>query len=365
MTYAVLLLSRYTRKGPSSRVRHYDYLPALEQAGFEVTCAPFLDDEYIERLYGGKPTRPQILFRAYWRRLRQIAAVRKFDLIWVEKEVLPWLPAVLECALLRGRPVVIDFDDAWHLRYATHRNQAVRSLMGHKLETVISEANVVTVGNSMLADWAKSSGAARVIEIPVAVDIDRYPVLPLPEGPFVIGWIGTPMNDAYLALIAEPLRHLHATYGARLRLIGGTDHFSIRGVATDNVPWREDTEAMELARCHVGVMPLRDAPWERGKCGYKVVQYMAAARPAVASAFGASTSIIVPGETGFLADSVEEWMGALGMLAADRERTRTLGLAARRRAEAVYSVQCNAPKLIEVLQDAVVSSDLDRPPRGQ
>jgi len=365
MTYSILLLSRYTRKGPSSRVRHFDYVPALEQAGFEVTCAPFLDDEYIERLFGGKPRRPQTFLKAYWRRLRQIAAARRFDLIWVEKEALPWLPAIMECALLQGRPVVVDFDDAWYLRYATHRNPAVRSLLGHKLETVAAKAKVVTAGNSMLADWAKSSGAGRVIEIPVAVNIDRYPVLPLPEGPFVIGWIGTPMNDAYLALISEPLRHLHATYGARLRLIGGTGQFSIRGVAIDNVPWSEDTEALELARCHVGVMPLRDAAWERGKCGYKVIQYMAAARPAVASAVGAGTSIIVPGETGFLANSVEEWIGALGMLAADRERTRMLGLAARRRAEAVYSVQCNAPKLIEILQDAVASSDLDHAPRGR
>jgi glycosyltransferase involved in cell wall biosynthesis len=365
MTYSILLLSRYTRKGPSSRVRHYDYLPALERAGFRVTCAPFLDDEYIERLFGGKRNSPQILIRAYWRRLRQMAAVRRYDLIWVEKEALPWLPAVLECAFLRGRPVVIDFDDAWYLRYATHRNPAVRFLLGRKLETVTAKATVVTVGNSMLADWAKSAQAAQVIEVPVAVDIDRYPVLPLPDGPFTIGWIGTPMNDAYLALIAEPLQRLHAAYGARLRVIGGTARFSLRGVAIDSVPWSEGTEAEELARCHVGVMPLRDGPWERGKCGYKVIQYMAAARPAVADAFGASTSIIVPGETGFLANSTEEWTAALEALAADRERTRKLGLAARQRAEAIYSVQCNAPKLVEILQDAIASCDLDGLRRGQ
>lgn len=364
MTYSILLLSRYTRKGPSSRVRHYDYLPALERAGFQVTCAPFLDDEYIERLFGGKRNAPQVLVRAYWRRLRQISAVRSYDLIWVEKEALPWLPAVLECAFLRGRSVVIDFDDAWYLRYETHRNPAVRFLLRRKLETVVAKAKVVTVGNSMLADWARSSRAAQVIEVPSAVDIDRYPVLPLPDGPFTIGWIGTPMNAAYLALIAEPLRRLHADYGARLRLIGGSGRFSLPGVAIDHIPWREDTEAEELARCHVGVMPLRDGSWERGKCGYKLIQYMAAARPAVASAFGASMSIVVPGETGFLADSAEEWIAALGALAADRDRTRELGLAARRRAETTYSVQSNAPKLIEIFQAAGASGEVDRRARA-
>ena len=100
-------------------------------------------------------------------------------------------------------------------------------------------------------------------------------------------------------------------------------------------------------------MPLLDGPWERGKCGYKLIQYMAAARPAVASPVGASASIVVPGETGFLANSAEEWTTALYRLATDREHARKLGLSGRRRAEAAYSIQVNAPKLVAALRDAV------------
>src|SRR5262249_10574343 len=124
----------------------------------------------------------------------------------------------------------------------------------------------------------------------------------------------------------------------------------------DRVPWSEAEEGRELARCHVGIMPLVDGPWERGKCGYKLIQYMAAARPAVASPVGASTSIVIPGKTGFLASSMEEWIAVLSGLATDRERARTMGLAGRQRAEEMYSLQVRAPKLIEVLQEAVVSS---------
>ena len=185
--------------------------------------------------------------------------------------------------------------------------------------------------------------------------MERYPVLPLPDGPFTIGWIGTPRNEPYLRLIAEPLRHLHAVYGVRVRVIGGGGRFDIPGVGIDHVPWREDTEARELAACHVGVMPLLDGAWERGKCGYKLIQYMAAGRPAVASAVGASNSIVVPGRTGFLARNAQEWVGALEGLAADRERARNIGLAARQRAEAMYSLQVSAAKLVEVLRDAVAS----------
>ena len=303
MTHSVLLLSRYERKGPSSRVRHYNFLPALERADSGVTTAPFLDNEYLERFFGGKRQRPQLLFKAYGRRLRQVLTARRYDLIWIEKEALPWLPAALERAFFGQRPLVIDFDDPWHLRYAGHWNAVTRAVLGRKLESVAAQATVVTAGSPALGSWARASQASRVVEMPPTVDMARYPILPPPEGPFTIGWIGTPTNINYLASIAEPLRHLHAAHGARLRLIGGGQDFSLPGVAIDHIPWREETEAQELARCHVGIMPLIDGPWEQGKCGYKLIQYMAAARPAVASPVGASTSVIVPGKTGFLAST--------------------------------------------------------------
>ena len=186
--------------------------------------------------------------------------------------------------------------------------------------------------------------------------MSHYPRVPLPDGPLTIGWIGTPGNEIYLNLIAEPLRVLCEAYGARLRLIGGSGSFALPGVAIDHVPWREDTEAAELARCHVGVMPLSDGPWERGKCGYKLIQYMAAGRPAVASPVGAAPSIIVPGHTGLLANSTEEWIAALTSLALNRERACHFGMAARQRAEARYSLQVNAPKLIAVFKQALLAN---------
>jgi glycosyltransferase involved in cell wall biosynthesis len=164
------------------------------------------------------------------------------------------------------------------------------------------------------------------------------------------------MTEAYLGLIAEPLRYLHTAFGARVRLIGGSAEFSLAGVAIDRVPWQESTETAELAACHVGVMPLVDGPWERGKCGYKLVQYMAAARPSVASAVGQAMSIVVNGKTGFRASSTEEWISALSRFAADRELVRTMGLAARQRAETAYSVQVTAPRLIELFTETALSA---------
>src|SRR5262249_35545712 len=154
-----------------------------------------------------------------------------------------------------------------------------------------------------LAAWARLSQASHVVEMPPTVDTGRYPGLPPADGPFIIGWIGTPRNDKYIAIIAQALQQLHRACGARLRIIGGSEECLAARGELDRVAWSEDTEALDLARCHVGIMPLVDGPWEQGKCGYKVIQYMAAARPAVVSPVGAVTSILVPGETGFFATS--------------------------------------------------------------
>ena len=353
MTYSVLLLTRYERKGPSSRVRHYNFLPALERAGFRVTIAPFLDSEYLDRYFRGERRRVGMLISAYWRRLRQALGARNYDLLWIEKEALPWLPASIERALLGGKPLVIDFDDPWHLRYADNVHALIRAFLGRKLETVAARATALTAGSPVLAQWASASGAPHVVVMPPAVDIEHYPLLPFPEGPFTVGWIGTPRNEAYLSLIEEPLRRLHAAHGARLRVIGGTGRLALSGVPIDQVPWHEEGEAAELARCHVGVMPLTDGPWERGKCGYKLIQYMAAGRGAVASPVGPSPSIVVSGETGYLADGIEEWSSALMNLAADPELVRKFGRAARRRAETEYALNVQAPRLIELFRRAV------------
>src|SRR5262245_56771100 len=111
MTYSILLLSRYEQRGPSSRVRHYKYIPALERAGFHVTTAPLLNNEYLDRLYRGERRSPQALIKAYWRRLRHLFAARRYALIWIEKEALPWLPATIERVFFGKQPVVVDFDD--------------------------------------------------------------------------------------------------------------------------------------------------------------------------------------------------------------------------------------------------------------
>ncbi|MGH7874845.1 MAG: glycosyltransferase family 4 protein [Candidatus Binatia bacterium] len=261
---SILLLTRYGHAGASSRLRFSSYYATLVCAGFQVTRTPFFSDEYLERLYRLEPYGRWRLAQDYARRLRALFAIRSYDLIWVEKEVFPWLPAWFDNFLLGGRPVVIDYDDVWHLRYAEHPYPAIRRLLARKLESVVKRAAAVVAGNPIIAEWARDSGALRVVEIPTVVDVKRYPVQPLPHGPFTIGWIGTPITQKYLQIIAEPLRYMQARLGAKIRIIGASPDFCIPGVEIDRVRWSEDTEADEIGRCHVGVMRLAVAAWVGG-----------------------------------------------------------------------------------------------------
>src|SRR5262249_35422261 len=161
--------------------------------------------------------------------------------------------------------------------------------------------------------------------------------------------------DKYIAIIAQALRQLQKTCGSRLRIIGGSEEFLAASEYVDHVDWSEDTEALELARCHVGVIQLVDGPWEQGKCSYNDIQYIAAESHAVVSSVGAVSSILVPGDTGFFATSADDWISVLGSLAADRERVAKMGLAARKRVEAMYSLEVDAPKLVKLFQDVIAT----------
>jgi glycosyltransferase involved in cell wall biosynthesis len=348
---SILLLTRYGRNGSSSRIRCCNYISSLRHAGFEITNASFFGDDYLNQLYQKKPYNYLYFIRDYAKRVRRLLTVKSYDLIWVEKEVLPWLPAWFERTLLSGIPVVVDYDDAWSLRYAEHHNFFIRRLLPRKLETIVKNATIVIAGNPVIADWARKSGASRVVEIPTVVDLTHYPVKPIPDGPFTVGWIGTPVTESYLKIIAGPLRQIQKKFGARIRIIGGSQDFSIEGVNIDLVPWCESTEASELGSCHVGVMPLNDAPWEQGKCGYKLIQYMASARATVASPVGFNRTIVSNNHTGFFATSPDDWVGALSVLATDPELLRNFGRAGRKRVEERFSLNVLAPKIVQLFCD--------------
>ena len=357
----VLFLTRYGRLGASSRQRCFLYLEALNGAGIDGDVCPFLGDDYVHRLHSGLTIGVASILRAYARRLMLLLRAQRYDLLWIEKEALPWLPAWVELALfkLAGTMMVVDYDDAVFHTYDQHRNGIVRRLLGFKIDSIMSAADLVIVGNSYLGVRAKSAGARAIAEIPTVVDLKCYlerrfaPVCD--HEPFTIGWIGSSLTSSYLEILRPALTELASRLPLRIILVGAAEA-ALAGLPVERVPWSLETEATELVRFDVGLMPLPDKPWERGKCGYKLIQYMASAIPVVASPVGINCEIVIPGETGFLAETDADWLTSLSRLYHEPKLRQTMGAAGRHRVEANYSLAVTAPRMTDLLQRLWISS---------
>jgi glycosyltransferase involved in cell wall biosynthesis len=286
------------------------------------------------------------------RRLRDTAAARRYDLVVVHRESLPLGPAWVESILRTlGVPYVFDFDDAIYLGDTSTANRHLGWLTAPgKTITVISGASGVLAGNEHLARWA-SAHNHRVTVIPTAIDTDRYqPVSMRDQDPVCIGWTGSMSTIPHLELIAPVLRELQLEEQVRIRVIGDPQ-FQISGAKVESLPWRRESELEDLSQIDIGVMPLPDDEWGRGKCGFKALQYMGIGIPAVLSPVGVNVAIAQDGAA-ILASTAEEWKGSLRSLIADPALRAELGAAGRRRVEEAYSVQVVLPQLERALRAA-------------
>lgn len=349
----ILLLSRYDRLGASSRVRSMQYLPYFYKNGMNVDVEPLFSNAYLTALYSGN-ARWRKALSGYLHRLRVFLNVRKYDLIWVEKEISPFLPAGLERLLnVLGVPYVADFDDALFHRYDRHRLWPVRALLGRKIDAVMRHAAIVIAGNEYLAERARSAGAQQVEIVPTVVDIERYLTsCEASNHTPIVGWIGSPTTSRYLLALKPVFESLKEQFDVRFVAVGARQE-DFAGVPIEAWPWSEETEVQSIQAFDVGIMPLSNTPWERGKCGYKLIQYMACGLPVVASPVGVNKEIFKHGDSGFFADSIDEWKEALGKLLENRNKRMRMGQNGRLRIEGWYSMQVQAPRLLSLFQSAV------------
>ena len=352
----LLALTRFGDLSASSRLRSIQYEPFFSQADIQMTTLPlFSNDDLAGRYRNGTYKIGRLISRYFSRAISLLKA--KSDCLWIEKELIPWAPAWFEKFLLKGRPTVIDFDDAIFHNYDEHRIGIVRSLYGRKIDRLMKKASLVIAGNDYLADRARSAGCQNVKIVPTVIDLDRYP---LSDGSHrqtdrsdkqqtIVGWIGSPYTTRYLPLLQQPLAELSKSHPIQFRVIGGRK-IDFPGVDVKQLDWKEDQEVSMLMDCDMGVMPLPDSPFERGKCGYKLIQYMACGKPVVASPIGVNTQIVTP-ENGFLCETEEQWLEALRKLITDKALRNKMGEAGRQLVEEKYCVQQTAGQVIEYLKD--------------
>lgn len=351
----ILFLTRFSQQGASSRMRFLQFLPWFESAGVDCVVSPLFDDAMLLEKYQNGGYSMLALLSAYWRRIHALMGVHQFDFVWVEKETLPWFPAWVERWLLHNVPYALDFDDAIFHNYDLHRSAWVRYIYGRRIDRLIEGAVLVTVGNRYLANRATAAGVRRVEIVPTVVDLARH--ASKPECSVItklcIVWIGSPSTAQYLQELAAPFGQLAKRQHFTLRVIGaGT--INMPGVDVELMDWSIETEVAAIAECDIGIMPLRDTPWEQGKCAYKLIQYMACGLPTVASPIGANKEVVVGNETGFFAETPSDWVNTLELLLSDVALRQRLGQAGRVRVEENYSLQQTAPRLVRLITEAEV-----------
>ena len=350
-----LLLTRYDVQGASSRLRTLQYVDGLEQRGFKIDVHHLFGSNYLNHLYAGAALPLGSIIAAYFQRAALALRGGNWDLMWVEKELLPWIPSWLETILLdKATALVLDYDDAIFHRYDQHPNAWIRRLYGSKIARLMRAANLVVAGNPYLAEYAHQAGASRIEVVPTAVDTQRYQPSDTTRTneTFVVGWIGTPYTAQYLKRIAGALRGLRDSGPVEFRFIGAPEGLDL-GITYQAIPWSEASEVHELQQLDCGIMPLDDNPFERGKCGYKIVQYFACGLPAVASPVGVNNDLVVPGENGFLAGDDATWLSHLKALRDDTSLAQRMGEKGRSLVEQHYSSEINLNRLEALLRSVV------------
>ena len=356
----LIYFTRHEWRGASSRYRSLQFFDHLRSDGFEIEHVPFFSDAYLEqRAQGRKPVAEVV--QSYLKRIgATIGKPGSADAIVVEKEMFPFLPALTDRWVKRRNiPVIYDFDDAiWHA-YERRQFGPFGPVFRNKIAHIVARADHVVAGSRYLEDQVRAWGAQRVTQIPTTVPASRYQGQGLVAVKTIeIVWIGSQSTGQYLLPCFPVLARLHAQTGAKLRAIG-LSRALINGPVPDWLdlePWCPQTEIDQIASARIGIMPVPDEPFERGKCGFKLVQYMGAGLPVIASPVGANSAIIRHESTGFLAETPQDWYRHLTTLIGDPELAATMGNRGHQRYLDRYSTETAAPRWSALLRAEIQRS---------
>lgn len=332
----------------------------LTQEGHEVRFHSFLGQHGWKVLYkrGNFIQKSTAILGGFLRRFALLMGpIPRADVIFIHREATPIGPPILEFIIGRvfRKPIIYDFDDAIWLPNTSEENQFVASLKWHsKVKSICRWSYKVSAGNAYLAEFARAHNSNVFIN-PTTVDSSKIhtpSTASKKENQMVtLGWTGTHSTLRYLDFFQPVWSDLVLRFGDQIRLVVIADRQpSYAWPQLQFIPWSKETEIDDLRQIDIGLMPLTDDPWTAGKCGLKVLQYMALAIPAVTSPVGVNTSIVSDGHTGVLCDSEEQWRNSLIKLIEDPAWRKTLGNAGREWVAGNYSVESNRSNFVSLFR---------------
>ncbi|CAN5225672.1 glycosyltransferase family 4 protein [soil metagenome] len=344
----VLILCLYPKdKVPGQRFRFEQYLNYLTENGFNITLSNLLTEKEYAFFYkkGNYVKKAALALKSVLKRYSQLRSASEYDIIFIFREVYFLGNSYFERKFSKKSNVIFDYDDAiWITDTVSENNKLFKFLKNpDKIRKIISLSKMVFAGNQFLADYAKKYNN-NVIVVPTTIDTSEY----LPDyntrndNKVCIGWSGSFSTIVHFVTCTEALRLIKEKYGNKVyfKVIGSAQYHNPE-LDIKGLPWRRETEVKDLQEMDIGIMPLPDDEWSRGKCGLKGLQYMALGIPTIMSPVGVNKKIIQDGENGFLASDTFEWVEKLSILIDSKELRKKIGCEGRKTVQAKFSVEAN------------------------
>ena len=344
---------------PGQRFRLEQWEPILKKSGVEITWAPFETERLKKVLYspGQAVSKVLAVLENMGRRRDELRHADEYDVVYLFREAALLGPPWFERRIAKsGVPMVFDFDDAVFVAYRSPSNGYLSYLkFPQKTGEICRLSAHVMAGNQYLANYAGRFNR-NVTIVPTTIDTLKYRETEKPEKEtLTIGWSGSYSTVQHLDTIRDVLRDLARDETFKLRVIGAPEYV-LDGVDVELVRWRSETEVEDLEQIDIGLMPLPDDQWSKGKCGLKALQYMALGIPTICSPVGVNSTIITDGVNGFIADSKDEWIAKLKLLMHSPDLRRKIGSAGRRTVEDDYSAITQAPRVLKVFESVCSGS---------
>lgn len=367
---SVLFLTPSPIRSASERYRIYQFLPDLRRAGFSCTIRPFAteqlhraiqDERLIGKVFGILPCAVQ--------RARDLTLINRFDAVVIHREAFPFFHPLVEQSVIRRHPrVIFDLDDAIYVGHQDTGKVKYHWAYGFKYGPGINHAFGtcchVVAGNQVLAAHARKFNE-NVSVVPTVVDLNQYTYQspPADGDSITIGWVGSRSTSPYLLEVEGALRRLSQAHVGRIRFVTyGDPKRKLELPNFESLPFSLESEVENLRRCDIGIMPMPENDWTRGKCAFKAIQYMALGIPTVASPVGTATELIRDGENGLLARTESDWFECLDRLVRDSSLRRRLSRAGRDTIEREYSLQVWAPRVIRLFNRIIVDGNRKEAP---
>ena len=354
MTTRILFLTKYSRLSASSRLRAFQYQSRIDKTKYSASVQSLFSDKYLlMRFKSSNISNIHRIIYSFTRRMFFLLKVCRYDILIIHLELFPHFPPIFEYLLSKtNKKIYYDYDDAIFHVYDKSNNSLARFLLSNKIKSLMRVADGVICCNEYIRKYAIESGAKRTLLLPTVINLDNYISTPKKhEGGnnFTIGWIGSPSTTKYLDMVIDSIARLSEFYSITLHLVGSdiNKHIAIKNVKVVRDNWSEFNEQKALREFDIGIMPLYDNDWDRGKCAFKLIQYMGSFLPVVASDVGMNRDLV--GKSGIVVKNSSEWFDAIKILFDDECMRTKMGKIGRKTIQDEYTIERALPKLINFI----------------